>query len=121
MTSKKSSSGNWGGWLILLGSLIYLYVIFTWYGGGAVPGAWLSATQFFGPFVAAGAIVLTISLFFMSIGVALGKPITMSALWKYMMADALFVLILAAGSSTWFYLVVLGFVLTYIGGASAMM
>ncbi len=120
MATKKNPSKWWSGAFVLLGTLIYLIVIFTWYGGHAAAGPWLSAAQFLAPFVAALAIVLTISMLLMSLGMLAGKPITLSSMWQYLMADAVFMLILSAGGS-WFYAVVIAFILTYIGTASAYM
>jgi len=114
--------GPVGGILVFLGSLVYLYVVFTWYMNGATASAWLSAAQFLGPFVIAFAVVASVSLFFMGIGAMANmrgdKKMMSRALWKFTMLGALSLLILTGGSF-WFYAVLLGFVLTYLGAAVA--
>jgi hypothetical protein len=121
--AKKSYFGPVGGILALIGSLIYIYVVFAWYSSSTAASPWLSAAQFLSPFVAALAIVSAISLFFISIGTIAGKmkgDKTNKVLWKFVILGAVTLLILAAGGS-WFYLVVLGFILTYIGAMIATM
>jgi hypothetical protein len=124
MAAKKKSSGLAGGVLIFLGSLIYLYIIFssyqTWYGGGSL-GAWLGAAQFLGPFVAAFAVISAITLFFMSFGVASGKmPDMMKTVWKVIMLAGVTSLIVAAGGVL-FYVSVAAFVLAFLGAMLASM
>jgi len=112
--------GPVGGVLVFLGSIVYLYVVFTWYMNGAIASVWLSAAQFLAPFVIAFAVVASISLFFMGIGamanVGGDKKMKSHALWKFVMLGAISLLILTGGSF-WFYAVLLGFVLTYLGAA----
>ncbi|HUB92427.1 MAG TPA: hypothetical protein VL945_00540 [Candidatus Saccharimonadales bacterium] len=124
--AKKSSAGMAGGILVFLGSLIYLYVVFTWYNSGAALGAWVSATQFLGPFVVAVAMVSAITLFFMGIGTMSGKAtgemksMMQMVLWRFVMLAGITEIIVTGGGA-WFYAAILGFVLTYIGAmASAM-
>jgi hypothetical protein len=122
--AKKSSMGAAGGILLLLGSLLYLYVGFTWYGGGASYGTALTTAAFFGPFVVALALISAISLFFMSLGVlggsmANGKDMD-KYLWKFMTLAGLTFFIVTAGGS-FFYWAVLAFILTYIGGIAKTM
>jgi hypothetical protein len=124
--AKKSSSSVGGGVLVFLGSLIYLYVVFTWYSSGAALGAWVSATQFFGPFVVAAAMVSAITLFFMSIGAMANKAtgemksMMQMVLWKFVMLAGVTEIIVTGGSG-WFYAAILGFILTYIGAMAASM
>ena len=116
-TSKKSSPNLAGGILAFLGSLVYLYVVFTWYAGGAHLGPWIGAAQFFGPFVVAFAIVSAITIFFLSIGIMAGrmdKDMTNKVLWKFVMIAGVTEIIVAGGSA-WFLAVIVGFVLTYLG------
>jgi len=119
MAARKSSSGPVGGILVFLGSLVYLYLVFTWYMNGMAFSTWLSATQFFGPFVVAVAIVSAISLFFMGTGAMAnmaGKRMRSQVLWKFVMLGAI-TLLIVTGNSVWFYAVLLGFILTYLGAA----
>lgn len=113
--------GTAGGILLFLGSLVYLYAIFAWY-GGALNG-WLAAASFFGPFVAAFAIVSTITLFFMGIGMAAGKPMSTSKamwMWKYIVGAGIAMLIVTE-SNGMLGLGVIGFLLTYIGAMTGRM
>jgi hypothetical protein len=108
--------GAAGGVLLFLGSLIYLYVVFTSY-SGSITGAWLNAAQFLTPFVAAFAIVGSITLFFVSAGAVAGKAVSDRKamwLWKYLAVTGMSVLIVAAKTPL-FYAAVLGFLLTYLG------
>jgi hypothetical protein len=120
----KKSAGAAGGILVFLGSLIYLYVIFTWYGtsGTVTTGSWLASAQFLTPFVIAAAIFSSIALFFMSIGAIAGKMDSKKdgPLWKLIMWGALMLLIVSGGTQ-YFWYVVVGLVLTYIGGIWEMM
>jgi hypothetical protein len=124
MAAKKNSSGMVGGGLLFLGSLVYLYVLFTWYSSGAAAGPWLAMAQFFAPFVAAAAIVSAITLFFMGIGQAAGKSsndeMMTKVLWKFVMIAGISTIIATAGTS-WFYVAIVGFLLTYIGAMAASM
>lgn len=117
--AKKNSMAVAGGILLLLGSLVYLYVLFTWYSSGTI-GSWLGAAAFLTPFVAAVALVGSISLFFMSIGTIAGKMDKMmtNVLWKFVMLESVTAVIVTAGGS-WFYAVIAAFVLTYIGAMAA--
>lgn len=121
--AKKNSWAAAGGVLLLLGSLVYLYVLFTWYGSAISPTSWLGSAQFLTPFVAAVALIGAISLFFMSIGTIAGKMADksmMNVLWKCIMLESVTAVIVTAGGS-WFYAVIGAFVLTYIGGMVANM
>lgn len=122
MAAKKSMSGPLGGVLVFIGSLIYLYVIFTWYSRGAAMGSWLSMAQFFAPFVIAASIVSAITLFFMSFGTMGGMMGEMMSnlIWKFIMISGITTLIITGGGS-WFYVALAGFVLTYIGGTMSTM
>ncbi len=124
--AKKNSSAAAGGVLLLLGSLAYLYVLFTWYNGmgaaGAI-GSWLGAAQFLTPLIAAVALIGSISLFFLSIGTIAGKESgkdMRKVLWKFIMLEGITSVIVTAGGS-WFYAVIGAFVLTYIGAMAAKM
>lgn len=115
-----------GGILVFLGSLIYLYVVFTWYNSGAALGAWVSATQFLGPFVVAVAMVSAITLFFMSIGVMADKAqgemkkMMGMVLWKFTMIAGITEIIVTGGGA-WFWAAIVGFILTYLGAMMASM
>jgi hypothetical protein len=120
--AKKSSMWQVGGALTLLGSLIYLYVFFTWYGGGAPAGGWLSAAQFLAPLIVGFAVFSAVSLFFKGLGTLMGKmsgdaKMAKHYLWKFIMVGAISFLIITGGS-TWFWWVFVAFVLTYLGGIS---
>lgn len=119
----KKNSGMAGGVLVLLGSLVYLYVLFTWYGTGT-NGAWLSSAQFLTPFVAAGAFLTAITLFFMSLGSVAGMSgdakMMSTWLWKFTTWAGLTTFIVTGGTA-WFWYAVVGFVLTYLGAAWATM
>lgn len=111
-----------GGILVFLGALVYLYVIWTWYAGTttATPASWWlgNYAEIWYPFVAAFAVFSAISLFFMGIGGIAGKwgsDMMNNVLWKFIMIGAVTLLILTAGSA-WFLWVVVGLVLTYLGG-----
>jgi hypothetical protein len=118
--AKKNSSAAAGGVLLLLGSLVYLYVLFSWYNSGIV-GSWLSAAQFLTPFVAAVALIGSISLFFMSIGTLAGKmadKMMMSVLWRFVILESITAVIITATTSS-FYAVIGAFILTYLGALAA--
>jgi hypothetical protein len=117
--AKKNNSAMAGGVLLLLGSLVYLYVLFSWYNTGTI-GSWLGAAQFLTPFVAAVALVGSISLFFMSIGTMAGKAdkMMMNILWKFVMIESISAVIVTAGGA-WFYATIGAFVLTYLGAMAA--
>ena len=122
-TKKNKNSAVAGGVVALIGSLVYLYVVFSWYAAGVV-GPWQNAALFLGPFVAAVAVVSAISLFFMSLGILAGKMDKMmsSAVWKFTMLAGITTIILTGGTSgAWFWEALLGFVLTYIGAMMASM
>lgn len=107
-----------GGILMLIGSLLYLYIGFAWYGAGSAAGPWLAAAQFFSPFVAAFAFIGAITLFFMSIGaITMRRPESQymtHIMWSFITLTGLVFLIVTAGSS-WFYVAVLAFVIGFIG------
>ena len=117
--AKQNSSAVAGGVLLLLGSLVYLYVLFTWYNSGTI-GMWLGAAQFLTPFVAAVALVGAISLFFMSLGTIAGMSQKGMAdiLWKFVMLESITAVIVTAGGSM-FYTIIGAFILTYIGASLA--
>ncbi len=122
MAAKKESSGPVGGILVFLGSLIYLYVVFTWYGQGGAMGTWLNMASFFAPFVIALAIISSFSLFFLSIGMMSNKMMDEAhkkmkgnILWKFIMLGAITLFILS-GMGAYFLYAIVGFLLTYIGG-----
>ena len=120
MAKKNSSAAVAGGVLLLLGSLVYLYVLFSWYNTGAI-GSWLGAAQFLTPFVAAVALIGAISLFFMSIGTIAGKmddDMMMNVLWKFVMVEGISSVIVTAGGSS-FYVAIGAFILTYLGAMAA--
>lgn len=107
---------------MFLGSLLYLYIVYAWYVSGATLGAWLNAAQFFAPFVAAFAVVSSITLFFVGLKMASGKAMGDKGvwLWKYIMAAGMSLLIVTAGGA-WYWVAVLGFLLTFIGSLIAKM
>ncbi len=118
--AKKNNSAVAGGVLLLLGSLVFLYVLFSWYNTGTI-GPWLSAASFLTPFVAAVSLVGAISLFFMSIGTMAGKmadKMMMNVLWKFVMIEGVFAVIVTAGGSS-FYAAIGAFILTYLGAMAA--
>lgn len=119
MAKKRSMAAVGGGILMLIASLLYLYVGYSWYAGGSTGGPWLGAAQFLGPFVAAGALIGAIVLFFMSIGVISGYMPSNSKdmrdpIWKILMFLGIAFLIVTAGGS-WFYWAVFAFIVSYIG------
>ena len=121
--AKKSSPNLAGGILAFLGSLVYLYVVFTWYAGGAALGPWVSASQFFGPFVVAFAIVSAITLFFLSIGMMAGKmdgEMANRAIWKFVMIAGITEIIVTGGGAM-FWAAILGFILTFVGAMTLQM
>ncbi len=114
-----------GAALVFLGSLVYLYVAYSWYNAGASGSAWLNAAQFLAPFVVAAAIFSTITLFFMGLGglagMAKGGDKMMSnVLWKFVMWGGMTFIILTGGTS-WFLWAMVGLVLTYLGASWEMM
>ncbi len=120
MAAKKSMNLQAGGVLVFLGSLVYLYVAWQAYAGGAA-STWLGGyAQIWTPFVAAVAIFAAISLFFMSIGNMAGKGGDSKDManwtWKIVMWAAITFLIWTAGSA-WFLWVIIALVLTYLGTA----
>jgi|GEM_PF-7039602 hypothetical protein len=123
MAAKKGSSSKTGGILVFLGSLVYLYVVFTWYSKGAALGAWLSASAFLGPLVVAFAMLSAIILFFTSVGMmadmAEGEK-KHQMLWKFVMIGGITEIIVTGGSG-WFYAAIVGFILTYLGALMASM
>lgn len=103
-----------------MGSLLYLYVVFSWYSGGAaLTGTWLSMAAFLAPLVAAFAVVASITLFFVGIGMAAGKTMDDKGmwLWKFITAAGMSLLIVSRADGA----ALLGFLLTYIGAMVAMM
>ena len=120
MATKKRSSGQIGGLLVFLGSLIYLYVVLGWAYGTALPSAWLQTAGFLAPFVIAVAIFSAVNLFFMSIGTMAGKMANMEdskhagMQWKFIMLGAITLFILA-GPGVLFTYVLVGLILTYLG------
>ncbi len=127
--AKKNSMGLAGGVLLFVGSLIYLYVFFfAWYAAGlsnaaALAAPWLSAASFLAPFVIAFAVISAIALFFMGIGMMAGKMSgdkEKMAVWKFLILGGMTMLILT-GVGQYFYAVVVGFVLTYLGATIAEM
>ena len=122
MASKNSTYGAAGGVLAFLGSLVYLYVLFTWYGAaGSGFGGWLSSASFLGPFVVGVALVSAITLFFMSLGTMAGRTgkDMGNTLWKFVVIAGVVYTILGGMSD--FYIVLVGFLLTYIGTMIALM
>lgn len=126
----KKNNASMGGILAVLGALVYLYVVFTWYSNAtASAAAWsavwssslIGAASFLAPFVVAFAVVGSISLFFMSIA-AVGGMMSDSkmkdVLWKFITITGLALVIITFGTGIWFWAAVIGFILTYIGAAS---
>lgn len=121
--ARKNQMAQIGGILTFLGSLIYLYVYFTWYGSGYSSGSWLSAAQFLAPFVAAFALFSAVTLFFVGLGSMAGRMPSdakrmKDVLWKFVTIGAITFVIVTAGSG-WYYWAVLALVLTYIGAMLA--
>jgi hypothetical protein len=109
-----------GGALTFIGSLIYLYVYYTWYTSGYAPSAWLSMTAFLAPFVLGVALFSAVTLFFMGIGSMSGMAakdpkMMMDVLWKFIMAGAVTFVIITGGTGYYMW-AVLALVLTYLGG-----
>ena len=120
MAAKKDSGKvRVGGVLLLLGSLIYLYVVFTGY--ASTTNAWLSTASFLAPFVIAGAVVSTIVLFFMSLGTIFGMAtpeMLNKPLWYFYIASGITTLIVGGAGSP-FYMTVVGFILASLGAMAA--
>ena len=120
MATKKSSSTVGGGFLVFLGSLVYLYVVFTWAGqnGAGSSPAWLASyATFWTPIVAAVAVISAITLFFKGIKGMAGMLNTSGkhpVLWKFTNIGGIAILVLMSGSASFLW-AVLGFVLTYLG------
>jgi hypothetical protein len=119
----RQNSMPMGGGLTLFGSLVYLYLFFTWYGSGAVASTWLTMAGFLAPFVVAFGIFSVVSLFFMSVGTLMGKmpkdpKMAMHMLWKFIMAGAISFLIITGGGA-WFWWAFVAFILTYLGGMAS--
>jgi uncharacterized membrane protein len=119
--ARKGSGNLAGAGVLFIGSLVYLYVVYSWYGAGAAFGSWLTAASFLAPFVAAMAVVSSVSLFFMSLGKLAGMQggdeKTMSnIIWKFVIYGAMTLLIVTSQSALFIWALV-GFVLTYIGAA----
>ena len=70
--AKKNGMMALGGALTFIGSLIYLYVYFSWYTSGYAAGAWLTMASFLAPFVVGVALFSAVTLFFMGIGTMAG-------------------------------------------------
>ncbi len=119
MAKKMAMNKTAGGFLMLIGTLLYLYIAFSWYNSNATAGPWLSSAQFFGPFVAAFTFIGAITLFFMSIGTMTGRrpenEYMSRVMWSFMTLTGLAFLIVTGGSA-WFYWAVLAFVIAFIGG-----
>ena len=84
-------------------------------------GTWLTSAAFLTPFIAAVALIGSISLFFMSIGTIAGKmanKMMMDVLWKFVMIEGITSIIVTATTSS-FYIAIGAFVLTYIGAMAA--
>lgn len=103
----------------MLGSLIYLYVVYMWSTGVVAPSALLASASFLAPFVVAFGVFSAVSLFFMGLGSAAGisggdEKMMSNILWKFIMLGAVTFIILGGTAS--FYVVLVGLLLTYIGG-----
>ncbi len=113
--AKKNSMAQLGGVLTFLGSLVYLYVFFTWYGGGAAAGSWLSMASFLAPIVVGVALFFAVTLFFTGLGTIAGKAqVEEKMTWKFVSTAAIAFVIISGGTG-WFYLSVLALLLTFIG------
>jgi hypothetical protein len=118
------SNSIWPNGLRFIASLLFLYVIF---GAGASSGWWspwitTGAGSLWLPIVFGVAVLSTIGLFFCSLaGLAYKKPNMM--ITKIMMVASLMLVILTV-SPAWtgtFWIVILGFILGWIGSAIEMM
>ena len=121
----KKSSGTVGGILGFLGALVYLYVIFAWYGsnGAVAAGSWLAAAQFLTPFVIAIGIFGALSLFFVNLRAIAGKAGQKDSgmmLWKWITWTGVAALIITGGGQ-FFWWAVIGVILTMLGGAWEML
>jgi hypothetical protein len=121
----KSSTMPMGGALTLLGSLVYLYVFYTWYISGAAASTWLSSAAFLAPLIFGFGIFGVVTLFFMGIGTMMGKTPKDNAamskmLWKFITISAVSFLIITGGTG-WFWWAFAAFILTYLGGMSVKM
>ncbi len=113
--AKKSSMAQIGGVLTFLGSLVYLYVFFTWYGGGAAAGSWLNAAAFLAPIIVGVALFFAVTLFFTGIGTIAGKAqVKQDMAWRFVSTAAITFVIISGGTG-WFYWSVLALLLTFIG------
>ncbi len=116
--AKKSMMGT-GAALAFLGSLVYLYLAFTWTG----PAAWIGGTTstfayVLVPLAATTAVISAVSLFLLSIGAYAWKSSDEKMMWATKKAaywGGFALVLLTGGSGGNFYLAVLGFLLAYIG------
>lgn len=119
----KKGNAQLGGVLTFLGSLVYLYVFFTWYSGGYAPSTWLSMASFLAPFVVGFALFSAVTMFFIGLESMAGKiphdaKRTKEILWKFVTLGAVTFVVIGGGGG-WYYWVVLALLLTYIGAMLA--
>ncbi len=117
--AKKNNMTQFGGVLTFLGSLVYLYVYFTWYNGGYALSAWLNAASFLAPFVIAVALFSAVSLFFLGIGKITGRgpsdpKMAMNINWQFVMWAAI-TFVIVTGGTGWYYWSVFALLLTFVG------
>ncbi|MDE1854771.1 MAG: hypothetical protein KGH57_00405 [Candidatus Micrarchaeota archaeon] len=111
--AKKNNMMQIGGVLTFLGSLIYLYVFFGWY--GSAPGAWLNMASFLAPIILGVALFFAVTLFFTSLGTLAGKSqVKMDMAWRFVSTAAIAFVIISGGTG-WFYWSVLALLLTFVG------
>jgi hypothetical protein len=119
----KKGNAQLGGALTFLGSLVYLYVYFTWYSSGYAASGWLSMASFLAPLIVGFALFSAVTLFFIGLGSMAGKmphdaKRTKDVLWKFVTIAAVAFVIITGGSG-WYYWAVLALLLTYIGAMFA--
>lgn len=115
----KKGNAQLGGVLTFLGSLVYLYVYFSWYTSGYAIGGWVAAASFLGPFVIAVALFSAISLFFLGVGKISGRgpsdpKMAMNIGWQFVMWAAITFVILSGGTG-WYLWSVIALLLTFVG------
>ncbi|MGD0728628.1 MAG: hypothetical protein ABR981_00955 [Candidatus Micrarchaeaceae archaeon] len=125
-TAKPKDKGAWPDVLRFIAALLFLYVVFT--GAGANPpfgNAWLNgAGSLWVPILFGVAVLGSIGLFFSSLAGALSSKCRMGGMvGKLLMFTSLALVILTA-SPAWnvgFWIVIVGFLIGWIGSAMQMM
>ncbi|MDE1854719.1 MAG: hypothetical protein KGH57_00125 [Candidatus Micrarchaeota archaeon] len=112
---------NWGAFVLqLIGSLVFLGVVFAGLAGSAPSGGVFAGSgSFWAPVFVGAAVIASVALFFASFGQITGwSGPQMSLMGLETAAVAgLTLSALTWGNSTWLWASVLGFVLTFLGSA----